>query len=56
LCVAIGIASGYFLDRYFDTKPYLSIVFMIFGVIAAFKVIYTLLRKIEKENERDRNK
>ncbi len=56
LCVAIGIAMGYYLDGYFDTKPYLTIAFMIFGVIAAFKSIYTLLRKIEKENERDRNK
>ncbi len=56
LCVAIGIGIGYFLDGYFETKPYLTIIFMIFGVIAAFKTIYTLLRKIEKENERDRNK
>jgi ATP synthase protein I len=56
LCVAIGIVMGIFLDGYFETKPYLTIIFMIFGVIAAFKTIYTLLRKIEKENERDRNK
>jgi ATP synthase protein I len=56
LCVAIGIGIGYYLDRHFETKPYLTITFMLFGVIAAFKTIYTLLRKIEKENERDRNK
>ncbi|MBA4418726.1 MAG: hypothetical protein C0392_12585 [Syntrophus sp. (in: bacteria)] len=56
LSVAIGIAIGYFLDSYFHTAPYLTIIFMIFGIIAAFKTIYMLLRKIEKENERDNNK
>lgn len=35
LCVAIGIAIGYFLDRYFMTSPYLTIIFMIFGIVAA---------------------
>ncbi len=55
LCVAIGIAMGYFLDRYFETYPYLSIVFMIFGVLAAFKAIFVLMKKIEKENERDQH-
>ena len=55
LCVAIGIAIGYFLDRYFLTSPYLTIIFMIFGVIAAMKTIYQLMKKLEKENERDKN-
>ncbi len=55
LCVAIGIGIGYFLDRFFHTSPYLTIIFMIFGIIAAMKTIYQLLKKIEKENERDKN-
>jgi ATP synthase protein I len=55
LCVAIGIAMGYFLDRRFETYPYLSIIFMFFGILAAFKTIFVLLRKIEKENERDQH-
>lgn len=55
LCVAIGIAIGYFLDRYFMTSPYLTIIFMIFGVIAAMKTIYQLMKKLEKENERNKN-
>lgn len=55
LCVAIGIAMGYFLDRYFLTYPYLTIIFMIFGVIAAMKTIYQLMKKLERENERDKN-
>jgi ATP synthase protein I len=31
LSVAIGIGIGYFLDSYFKTYPYLTIIFMIFG-------------------------
>lgn len=56
LCVAIGIAIGYFLDRYFMTSPYLTIIFMIFGVIAAMKTIYRLMKKVQRENERDKDK
>ena len=56
LCVAIGIGMGYYLDRYFKTSPYLTIIFMIFGIIASMKVIYTLMKKLEKENERNQNK
>ncbi len=56
LCVAIGIGIGYFLDSYFKTYPYLTIIFMIFGIVAAMKTIFTLIKKIERENERNKNK
>jgi ATP synthase protein I len=56
LSVAIGIGIGYFLDAYFKTSPYLTIIFMFFGIAAAFKTIYLLLRKIERENKRDNDK
>jgi len=54
LSVAIGIAIGYFLDTYFRTYPYLTILFMLFGIAAAFKTIFVLLRKMERENEGDK--
>jgi len=56
ISVAIGIAIGYFLDKYFKTSPYLTIIFMIFGIVAAFKSIYELIKKTEKEDGRDNNK
>lgn len=55
LSVAIGIALGYFLDSFFKTSPYLTIIFMIFGVIAAMKTIFLLLKKVQKDNERDKH-
>lgn len=56
LCVAIGLAIGYFLDKHFLTYPVMSIIFMIIGILAALKSIYTLAKKMEKENERNNTK
>ncbi len=48
LCVAIGLAIGYFLDRYFHTKPWLTLIFLILGIIAAFRSLYSLAKDIDK--------
>jgi ATP synthase protein I len=57
LSVAIGIGIGYFLDRYFKTYPYLTIIFMIFGIVAAFRSIYMLMKRVERDDgSRDNNK
>ena len=55
LSVAIGIGMGYFLDSYFKTSPYLTILFMLFGIVAAFKTIFMLLKKVKKDDERNNN-
>jgi ATP synthase protein I len=51
LCVVIGIIIGQYLDKVFDTKPYLTIIFLLFGIAAAFKSIIVLIKKAEKDNE-----
>jgi len=57
LSVAIGIGIGYYLDRYFGTAPILTLVFLIFGLIAGMKRLYTLWKQMEKEdNERNDDK
>jgi len=56
LSVAIGIGIGYFLDAYFKTSPYMTIIFMFFGIAVAFKTIFLLLRKIEREDKKDHDK
>ncbi|MCX8110409.1 MAG: AtpZ/AtpI family protein [Syntrophorhabdaceae bacterium] len=56
LSVAIGIVIGYFLDRFFKTYPYLTIIFTFFGIGAAFKTIIILIKKMQKEDERNNNK
>jgi ATP synthase protein I len=55
LSVAIGLAIGYFLDSRFNTKPVLSIVFLLFGVAAGMKRLYASWKKAEREDERRDN-
>jgi ATP synthase protein I len=54
--LAIGLAIGYYLDRYFGTSPILTVVFMIFGLVAGMRRLYTLWKKMEKEDEGDDTK
>ncbi len=56
LCVAVGLTIGYYLDKYFQTYPYLSIAFLFVGILAAMKTIYTMAKKMEKDNERNNHK
>ncbi len=51
--LAIGLAIGYFLDRFFGTSPILTLIFMGFGIAAGMKRLYTLWKKMEKEDEGD---
>jgi ATP synthase protein I len=52
LSVAIGLAIGYFLDRYFHTKPWFTIIFLILGVAAAFRSLASLAKEIDKRERK----
>jgi ATP synthase protein I len=56
LSLVIGLGIGYYLDRHFGTSPVFLIIFMIFGLLAGMRRLYTLWKKAEKEDERDVNK
>lgn len=56
LCVVIGITLGYFLDKYFQTSPYLTLLFMLFGIAAAVKTILRLIKQVAKDDERNNDK
>ncbi|MFH2012626.1 MAG: AtpZ/AtpI family protein [Pseudomonadota bacterium] len=47
ISVVIGILIGWWLDRFFDTKPWLTVIFMLFGIAAGFKSLFGLLKDIE---------
>jgi ATP synthase protein I len=51
LSVAIGIALGFFLDKVFKTYPYLTIIFMIFGIVSGFRTVYRIAKKMERKDE-----
>jgi ATP synthase protein I len=53
LSVAIGLAMGYYLDRFFKTSPILTLVFLLFGIAAGMKRLYQLWKKAERESENE---
>ncbi len=48
--VAIGAAMGYYLDRFFKTGPWLTLIFLILGVIAGFRSLFSIMKDIDKKN------
>lgn len=49
--VFIGLAFGVWLDKRFDTFPWLSLLFMVFGVAAGFLNYYRFAIQQQKEDE-----
>ena len=50
--VAIGVAIGYYLDRYFHTGPWLTLIFLILGVVAGFRSLFSLMKDLDKDERR----
>ncbi len=42
---------GAYLDRQWGTSPYLTLVFLLIGIAAGFRNIYTLIRKYFSDEE-----
>lgn len=51
LATVIGLAAGYYLDKVFGTKPWLTLIFLILGIIAGFKNIVVILRRVQRMSE-----
>lgn len=43
--IGLGALIGYYLDNKFASAPWFFIVFLLFGVIAAFKNLHTMYKK-----------
>jgi ATP synthase protein I len=53
LATVIGLTAGYYLDKWFGTSPWLTIVFLILGIIAGFKNIYVITRRVQRMAKED---
>jgi ATP synthase protein I len=51
-CVAVGLAGGYFADRWLGTSPWLLLIGLAFGIVAA---AWNFYRTIKTLNEQDRD-
>jgi ATP synthase protein I len=45
----IGLALGLWLDRVFNTSPWLTVIFLILGIIAGFRNFYRFMSRRAKE-------
>jgi ATP synthase protein I len=48
LSIVIGLGLGYWLDKKFDTSPWLTLIFLGLGVIAGFRNIYLALQRARR--------
>ncbi|KJS32129.1 MAG: ATP synthase F0F1 [Desulfatitalea sp. BRH_c12] len=48
LAIFIGLAIGVYLDRIWDTSPWLTLIFLILGIAAGFKNIGMAITKSRK--------
>jgi ATP synthase protein I len=49
LSIVIAIAIGYYLDKWFGTSPLFFLIFLVLGIIAAFRNIYVIMKRAEKD-------
>ncbi|NOY63904.1 MAG: AtpZ/AtpI family protein [Nitrospirae bacterium] len=52
----IGLAIGYGLDSLFHTSPYLTIIFLILGIISGFRDLFRFARRQTKDEDDKENK
>ncbi len=48
LAIFIGLGIGVWLDRKFDTSPWLTLIFLVFGIIAGFRNIALAIKRVRK--------
>jgi ATP synthase protein I len=48
LSIFIGLAIGVYLDRRWDTSPWLTLIFLVLGILAGFRNIGLAIKKARK--------
>ena len=46
VAVFIGFGAGLFLDKFFNTAPWLTIIFLLVGIIAGFKNLISQAKRL----------
>lgn len=52
----IGLAVGYYLDQWLETSPWLTLLFLVFGIIAGFRNIFILTRRELRRQKQEEDK
>ena len=51
----VGLLIGYYLDKFFNTSPFLTIIFFFFGVAAGIRNMYKDVQKYIAKEESSQN-
>ncbi|HKB25869.1 MAG TPA: AtpZ/AtpI family protein [Methylomirabilota bacterium] len=54
LATVIGLAGGYYGDRWLGTKPWLTLVGLGFGIAAGFVNLFRSVKRAERERDEPR--
>jgi len=46
ICIGLSILIGYYLDHFLGTSPWLLLLFILFGIIAAFKSVFDFSKRL----------
>ena len=53
----IGLVMGYYLDKWLGTTPWMTLIFLGFGIVSGFRNVYILtereLRRQQREEEKE---
>ena len=47
----VGLAIGYGIDRYFNTSPWFTIIFLILGIISGYRELARLAKRTSKDDD-----
>ncbi|WP_320006770.1 AtpZ/AtpI family protein [Maridesulfovibrio sp.] len=47
----VGLAIGWYLDKWLGTEPWLLLVFLCFGIAAGFKNVFDEVQRIQKKDQ-----
>lgn len=48
--ILIGLFIGYQLDKWLDTSPWFTLIFLLFGIISGFRNIFILSNRAMKDD------
>lgn len=51
MATVIGLALGLWLDSLFETRPWLTLVFLVLGIVAGFRNLYIIGKRAIKDDE-----
>jgi ATP synthase protein I len=49
----VGLTLGYFLDKWLQTGPWLTMLFLFFGIAGGFTNMFREVKRIGREEKRD---